>query len=78
MIRLDMILFVKELMLHPAEITVIGEYEGEAVELKMRKKLFYSPRGKNPNKTQDVKMKTFSGMIRKPCKISKSKKHLTN
>jgi len=39
-----------------AEITVIGEYTGEAVELKMRKKLFYSPRGKNPHNTQDVKM----------------------
>ena len=44
-----------------AEITVIGEYKGEAVELKMRKKLFYSPRGKNPFKTQDVKMKNFQG-----------------
>jgi|LakMenE18May11ns_1017448.scaffolds.fasta_scaffold9751230_1 hypothetical protein len=44
-----------------AEITVIGEYTGEAVELKMRKKLFYSPRGKNPHNTQDVKMKNFQG-----------------
>lgn len=43
------------------EMTLVGDVRGEAVELKMRKNLFYSPRGKFARCTQAVKMKNFQG-----------------